>query len=100
MSIGKGTHGPTARPSAQWYTRESNGFWLSHTQQSRELIWHSVWATRAQQSCVAKHGPWIWEKEDQDRELGDESENDVVCDKLTSHYAQYGLKDPVGYFDS
>lgn len=30
----------------------------------------------------------------------DENENDVVCDKLASHYAQYGLKDPVGYFDS
>ena len=27
-------------------------------------------------------------------------ENEAICDELARHYAQHGLKDPEGYFDS
>ena len=33
-------------------------------------------------------------------ELDDIDENEAICDELARHYAQHGLKDPEGYFDS
>ena len=33
-------------------------------------------------------------------EEDDIDENEAICDQLAHHYAQHGLKDPEGYFDS
>ena len=33
-------------------------------------------------------------------ESDDIDENEAICDELARHYAQHGLKDPEGYFDS
>ena len=37
---------------------------------------------------------------DTNSELNDIDETETICDELVRHYAQHGLKDPEGYFDS
>ena len=76
---------------------------LSHTQLHRGNCVPELHNGFCQSLVQQHHNKMInatnFDPGDVNTELGDIDEKSI-CDELARHYAQYGLKDPEGYFDS
>ena len=77
---------------------------LSHTHLHRGNCVPELHNGFCQSLVQQRHNKMInaadFDSEDANTELNDTDETEAICDGLAPHYAQDGLKDPEGYFDS